>query len=748
MLRACLLLLSLLLPAAATQAFVGSENCAGCHAAEHAKWRGSHHDLAMQLPTPETVLGNFNDAEFSYNGITTRFYLDGDRYMVRTDGEDGKLSDFEVAWVFGVYPLQQYLLPLSRGRLQALSIAWDARPQAEGGQRWYHLYPQEAIDHSDPLHWTGPYQNWNTRCAECHSTDLQKDYDATTRSFDTRFAEVDVGCEACHGPGERHLDLVRSGKLAGAAHAGFPLDLAQRGKWALPEGGHIAQRSAPLDSDVQIDTCGRCHARRGTLGDYHYGADLLDTHRLAVLETPLYHPDGQIREEVYVYGSFVQSKMHQQGVVCSNCHEPHSLQLHAPGNDVCAQCHLPARYDTPAHHHHPADSSGAACANCHMPETTYMGVDPRRDHSMRVPRPDLSVVMGTPNACNQCHTDRDSTWALDALRDWGVQFRDTGTHPGRAFHQLAQGDSRAVPRIAALANDTGAAPIWRATAMEALGRAGGREALQTATTLIYHDDPLIRASTVRALEFLPLQQRFQLLMPLVDDPVTSVRLDVAASLAAVPLAQIPTDQAPRLQALFDEYLAVARRHADMPEAQMQVGIFLAARGDAAGAEAAYREALFLNKQMIPAYINLADLLRSEARDDEARQLLLKALEVLPDHGPTLHVLGLLETRSGNSEEALRYLGEAAALESGDTRHRFVYAIALHDLGDPAQAIKELQALLRSAPQNTDVLLALANYSAELGLSEQAARYARTLVKLSPGNQAYRQLYERLSASGG
>ncbi|MCB1843920.1 MAG: tetratricopeptide repeat protein, partial [Halioglobus sp.] len=455
---------------------------------------------------------------------------------------------------------------------------------------------------------------------------------------------------------------------------------------------------------------------------------------------------GQILDEVYVYGSFVQSKMHQAGVVCSNCHEPHSLKLRAPGNDVCAQCHLPARYDTPTHHHHPADSSGASCANCHMPETTYMGVDPRRDHSMRVPRPDLSAVIGTPNACNQCHTDRDTRWTLDALRDWGVQFRDTGKHPARAFHQLAQGDSRAVPGIAALANDTGAAPIWRATAMEALGRVGGREALQTATTLLYDDDPMLRTSTLRALQFLPLQQRFQLLMPLVDDPVTSVRNEVAVSLAGVPLAQIPADQGRKLQALFEEYLAITRQHADMPEAQMQLGVFLAARGDAGGAEAAYREALFLNDQLIPAYINLADLLRSASRDDEARQLLLKALEVLPGHGPTLHVLGLLETRSGNTEAALRYLGEAAAVETGDTRHRFVYAIALHDLGNPEQAIKELQALLRSAPQNTDVLLALANYSAELGRQEQALRYARTLTQLAPGNQAYRQLFERLSAA--
>ena len=167
-----ILLIVLLFSNVPSHAFTGSQACQSCHAQEYQNWQGSHHDLAMQLPTKETVLGDFDDATFTYNGVTTRFFREGDKFMVNTDGEDGKAQDFEVAYVFGVDPLQQYLLPLSRGRLQALTIAWDARPEAQGGQRWYHLYPDETIDHEDPLHWTGPYQNWNTRCAECHSTDV------------------------------------------------------------------------------------------------------------------------------------------------------------------------------------------------------------------------------------------------------------------------------------------------------------------------------------------------------------------------------------------------------------------------------------------------------------------------------------------------------------------------------------------------------------------------------------------------
>ena len=715
--------------------YTGSESCSSCHTEEHALWQGSHHDLAMQVANEKTVLGDFNDATFDYNGVTSRFYRDGDRFMVRTDGENGELQDFEVAYVFGVAPLQQYLLPLDRGRLQALSIAWDARPAAEGGQRWYHLYPDEPIDANDPLHWTGPYQNWNTRCAECHSTDLKKNYDASTRSFNTTYEEIDVSCEACHGPGSKHLDDVHAG--------GFPVDLAQRGQWQFPEGEAIAQRTEPLASRTQVDSCGRCHARRGTLGDYHYGADLLDTHRLSVLHSPLYHYDGQILDEVYVYGSFVQRKMHQAGVVCSNCHEPHSGEIRAPGNGVCAQCHKPTTYDTPEHHFHATGSSGASCANCHMPESTYMGVDPRRDHSMRVPRPDLSVVMGTPNACNQCHTDKNAEWALEALREKGVQYRDTGSHPARYFALANQGDARALPALAQLANDTAAAPIWRATAMEALGQNGGREATQTMAALLYDDDAIIRTSTVRSLDFVPLQQRYQVLVPLLNDPVTSVRMEVASQLASVPLDQIPAEQSKALERVFREYVTVMNQHADMPSVQLQLGMFYANRGDTPSAEKAYREAITLNRQLIPGYLNLADLLRGQQRDEEARELLQQAIAIYPESGAALHALGLLETRSGDNEKALAYLSQAAQLETAGTRHRFVYAIALHDLGNPQQAIRELEKLLSDVPSDEQVLLALANYNAETGQKARAKAYAQKLVRLYPRNQNYQQLLQSL-----
>ncbi|MFP8880341.1 MAG: multiheme c-type cytochrome, partial [Myxococcota bacterium] len=381
--------------------YVGSAECGRCHADQFEKWSGSHHDLAMQIASDATVLGNFDAAEFSQHGAHFLFSRRDGRFLVRTEDANGDPAEFEIAYTFGVEPLQQYLVRLARGRLQVLSVAWDTRPSAQGGQRWFHLYPDERQRPGDPFHWTGGYQTWNHMCAECHSTNLEKHFDSATDSYATKWAEIDVACEACHGPGSLHV----AGAAAGSdAPAGLPVGFAAG------------------DSRYQVDVCAPCHSRRHRVSaEDRTGQPLLDHFVPVTLRAGLYHSDGQILEEVYVYGSFVQSAMYAHGVACSDCHDPHSLELRIAGNGLCTQCHAETgnpsfpsltkkAYDTAEHHFHPAGSAGAQCVNCHMPARTYMQIDPRRDHSFRVPRPDVSMKLGTPNACTGCHTDRTAAW--------------------------------------------------------------------------------------------------------------------------------------------------------------------------------------------------------------------------------------------------------------------------------------------------------------------------------------------------
>lgn len=361
--------------------FVGSESCASCHESEYADWLGSHHQLAMQDATPETILADFNDASVEYFGSTSRMYRDGDRFVMQTDNKDGELEEFDVSHVFGLTPLQQYLTEFPDGRKQVLPFAWDAREESEGGQRWYHLYPDEQVLHDDVLHWTKRNFNWNYMCAECHSTDLQVNYDLASDTFDTTWSEISVGCEACHGPGSNHVQQVEGGF---DERHGFPVDLGDRegAAWIMDVETGIASRSVAITSHQQPESCGRCHSRRAVIAeDYEYGKPLLDTHRLSLLEEHLYHADGRIFEEVYMYGSFVQSKMYAAGVTCTDCHNPHSGELVTGSNpnDVCSQCHLPTEFATTEH------APNSDCVSCHMQDEVYMGVDPRRDHSFRLP---------------------------------------------------------------------------------------------------------------------------------------------------------------------------------------------------------------------------------------------------------------------------------------------------------------------------------------------------------------------------
>ena len=284
--------------------FVGTESCISCHTEQVRAWQGSHHDLAMQHADSDSVLGDFSDATFTYGKVTTTFLRRAGGYFVRTDGADGKLAEFQVRYTFGVSPLQQYLVEFPDGRVQALGVAWDTRPAADGGQRWFHLYPDAQVDHEDELHWTGPQQNWNYQCAECHSTNLTKGYDPQTRTFNTQWSEVNVACEACHGPGSNHVAWANKAedweKMTDMGLE-IALDARQSNSWQFDGDANSARRILPIAHQNETETCARCHSRRGIQSeDYIHGKAILDTHRVSRLSEGLYYPDGQIRDEVYV----------------------------------------------------------------------------------------------------------------------------------------------------------------------------------------------------------------------------------------------------------------------------------------------------------------------------------------------------------------------------------------------------------------------------------------------------------------
>ena len=670
--------------------YVGAQHCRGCHEKAYQDWQESHHDLAMQEVSADTVLGDFNDTHFDYNGVTTGFFRQDDQYVIETDGPDGNPARFPVAYVFGVYPLQQYLIALPGGKLQAFGIAWDSRPQTEGGQRWFHLYPDQPVDHQDYLHWTNQSQTWNFMCAECHSTNLNKNYDSGKRSYNTTWSEMDIACEACHGPGSNHLlwaseekrDQYRFKGKQGLTHL-----FSERTNvhWMINTETGQPQRSEPAKQRTEVQVCAACHSRRAQFfEDNRQGQNLLQSFLPATLDAGLYHSDGQVNDEVYVYGSFLQSKMYQAGVTCSDCHNPHSLALKLPGDGVCLQCHE-SGYAKPEHHHHKAES--AQCIDCHMPVKNFMVVDARRDHSFRIPRPDLSAPLGTPNACNDCHREKSAQWAAEQIKRWYPE-------PNLGYQDFAdiiaagrQAKPSAKEPLQGLASDLTQSAIVRATAAGLLASYLDQSTLPTLSQALQDPDPLVRIAATRSLQTLPPDLRWPLLSPLLQDSVRMVRVIAAETLSDIPLQTLAPQDARLLQSGVAEYVASQNFNGDSPQSQVNLGLQAMLQGQPEQALAHYKEAIALDDTWIPAYVNLADLYRMLQQDEKGKAVLSKALIRFPEAADLHFSLGLLLIRQQQHNDALTYLKQAATLAPDNARYQYVYAVGLHSAGHTREALQ-------------------------------------------------------------
>jgi tetratricopeptide (TPR) repeat protein len=709
--------------------FIGSTGCVECHEAQYKLWKESHHFHAMEIATTDSVLGNFDNATFTHFGVTSRFLKKDGAFFVQTDNQAGEIQEYKIAYTYGYYPLQQYLIEFPNGRLQALSVSWDSRSSEEGGQRWFHLYPNEAVPHDDGLHWTGAYQNWNSRCSSCHSTNLKKNYSQATDSYQTSWSELTVGCEACHGPGENHVKWSQDQ----TAYENFGLDvlLKDRGPWGLGKGPTFV-RTDDKRPKTEIETCAYCHSRRQVLDEEPLGKDLGDFEQLSLLGEGLYYPDGQIQDEVYVYGSFLQSKMHGAGVVCSNCHEPHGLKLRYSGNILCQQCHSGEVFDNPSHHHHSRENqaklnSGSSCVDCHMPETVYMVVDPRRDHRFGSPNPWLSRDIGIPNACNQCHKDKDIQWAIDLMKSWGMDSGSKAT-TGRIF-QLARTNNRnAAVELRRIAQSDEIPAITRATALTELSRFPGRANYETLKDALASEQALIRVAGLRGLRWLQVPDRFGVARHLMTDKIRSVRHEAASFLAGVNPDSLNPTERDKLTALFQEYETIQGLSADMPSAQMNLGVYFSDRGNANKALEAYRHAIMLSPAYVPGLLNLADLYRSLGRDNESEQLLDLALSIAPGDAGVQYATGLKLVRQ--KKPAIEHLARAAELEPHNIRFVYVYAVALQSQGEIDQAIDVLEKSLVKHPGDSQLLSALFSFYREKKDFANFNRVRREIQSLS------------------
>jgi predicted CXXCH cytochrome family protein len=791
-----------------------ADSCAACHAQQVADWLGSHHEQAMQVANAATVLGDFQNATFNDGAVTSRFFQRDDQWIVHTVGEDGNYADFTVRYTFGITPLQQYLLELPQGRLQAFTVAWDTRED-----RWFSLYPGETFAPDDRLHWTSRSFTANSSCLDCHVTGLQLGYDPASDSYQTTWDAVNVGCQACHRVTEQHIVWAQT----------LPQPLAR-------DHVNIGIEYQSLSPQEQVDGCARCHARRtpiraaqsssshpnlgsgspsgaragspGSLegatpaGGYtdRWGeASFLDDYMPELLHAGYYHADGQMLDEVFNYGSYLQSKMYAAGLSCTTCHDPHTLQLRLPGNQLCASCHqlnaptaayptLKAQeYDSPAHHFHEAGAPGSFCVDCHMPTTTYMVVDPRHDHSFSIPRPDLTLQWGTPNTCAQCHklsrgpdsvngdgeaaagaSSPDSAeaaaWAARAMDEWyGPQWRQRPSLAG-LMTLARQGDAAAAEPLLTVIEDPAQPAIVRATAAEltALLPDPYRASVLTQLAPLATDaSPLVRIGVIRALAELPEASKMPLLAPLLADPVRAVRIEAIRALVATPLGDAllesvftPTERQD-FDAALSDYIAAQTALADHPEGYLNLGNLYTQLGrdpardpanDADLAEAAYLMAVERGWNFPPAYTALATFYYRQGRVQEAEDTLRGAVQRLPQRGEPHYSLGLFLVQQQRPQEAAASLAMAAELMPTQPRVYYNYGLLLNQLGRSAEAEAALLHAYALEPASADILLALATFYREQRQWQTALSYAEELARLRP--QQYQELLNSLRRESG
>lgn len=650
--------------------------CSECHRSEVRQWEKSQHSVAMAIPTPETVAGDFDDASFQSGALVVRFRHQGDRYLIRVRQGDMREASYSVAYAFGIYPLQQYLIETENGRLQAFNIAWDARSKKEGGQRWFEL-GQGSGDHpGDPFHWTGIYQNWNSQCADCHSTGLTRNYDPDSDSYNTTSKHLSVGCAACHQNAEAHAQEQMSGKSLGAG-----VELAAMGSWFPGKNGRPPRHLGESSSPEQVPTCGKCHSLRTRLSDAS-SRRVHDDFRLSLLNDPLYFLDGQIREEVFVLGSFEQSRMFQEGVVCSNCHNPHSNELVAEGNAVCTQCHAARDFETVAHHNHPSGSSGAQCVNCHMPERTFMKVDRRRDHSFMVPRPDIAKESGSPDVCLGCHSDKTSAWSEATVQKWAP---DISKRPNW-FHQQ-QGNLR---EIAGFVRNSNEPAIRRATLLSRYGEDLAEYYPEAIREQMMQDNPLLRAVVAETAREGDVEL-IASVRDLLNDDALSVRL---AAIETLILSGAARDLPERVRSEYEAYLNM---QSDLPAGRASRARYFLATNRVNKAEKDLRKALEKDSSYVPAALLLTNILRSGGRTQEAVDVIDDVLRSTPDNAGLIHVRGLIWIGRGDSDKALNDLKRAAELAPEEWLYGYRYAVALYRLGSIREARTVTRQLMKRFP---------------------------------------------------
>lgn len=700
--------------------YVGDQSCKKCHATEFKEWKQSHHYMSMLPPNESTVKGDFNNVTFTADGVSSRFYKKGSKFFINTEGDDGKNHDFEVKYTFGFTPLQQYLVQFPGGRLQVPRLSWDVNKK-----KWFNQYAGQKIPSHDWLHWTGNAQNWNTMCATCHSTNLRKNYDIKTDSYKTSYSIINVSCESCHGAGKQHVDFINDDYKLGERVVGSFMKLAKNSK-----------------QTEELNTCAPCHARVSEISNSHIDSgEIMDNYIPQIPDTENYHADGQVNDEDYIYTSFLQSRMFHRGVTCSTCHNPHSVKLKRIGNQTCTLCHVPTKYDVPSHTFHKKGTPATECKNCHMPGKLYMGNDLRHDHSFRVPRPDLSVKYGTPNACSNCHKDKSEKVLADAVIKW--------YGPKRKYHfaeDLIPGsrlDAQSEQHLTKLIDNKFVPKIIKATAAFYLGSIPTQTSLNTLIARLTSKEAQIRYRALRSLASFPSESWREAVGPLLSDKVRAVRIAAADLYITIPVNQIPANSSKAFAEAQMELEKSLRYQTDFSTGNVMLADYYLKLKDYPNAEKFYWRGLKKDSKMNYALLNLSTVYNLQGKNSQALQVLELALKNDSKNERIYYNMALLYNEMNNIPAAEKAFAKAVELKSTNSRVYYNYGLLLNQNKKAKQAEAVLIKGIAINPSDSELYYALAFVYIQSNNRGKALQTATKLKQLDANNPNYQQLYRNL-----
>lgn len=704
-----------------SNAYVGNISCKNCHKEEHDLWKTSDHYMAMQPANDSTVLGDFNNASLSADGVNSKFFKKDGKYFINTESNDGLNHDFEVKYIFGHTPLQQYLIEFPGGRMQATRASWDTKQK-----KWFHQYAGQKLPPNDWVHWTGNGQNWNTMCASCHSTNLNKGYDVNSDTYKTTYNDINVSCESCHGPGKNHIDYIEA-------------DDYKNGKKTTGSFLHLYKGAGQL---AEVNNCAFCHARRVDItGSVLPGKELLDDLIPELPTTDFFYADGQNNDEDYNYTAFAQSKMFHRGVQCSNCHNPHSGKLKLAGAMVCGQCHQPEKYSIPEHTMHAGSTSEVSCITCHMPSKVYMGNDLRHDHSFRIPRPDLSVKYGTPNTCNSCHKNKTAQWAAEKISAHFGKVRRY--HFSEDLIAGSQLNNESEAHLNKLLGDTATPNIVRAAVIQYIGQLQSGTAIETLLKHLNDSVALVRYNALRALNTYPSSIWMDKALPLLQDPVRAVRIAAAELFITIPAAAISPaafDAFAKAKADLDKFVLY---QTDFAQGNVQAGEYYRKQNDLISAQKYYKRAIAKDSQLTIARINLSTVLNATGKNAEALEQLLTAAKLEPKSDYIFFTLGLLYAELKETAKAEAALKKAIALNATNIKAQYNYGLLIYQNGRTAEAEKIFIKALQQEPSNAEILNVLTILYMQSGQNERAIATGIKLQQYHGSNPKYAQLLKQL-----